>query len=348
MRRFATLALSLLLLLGLTVAGRLAAQDEKKEAAKPAPADAEKSPVKDQDKAKAPDAGKAETKEAEAAPPPMQSLTPPDAIPPEVEQKLEAARKAVAEAIVAAQDANLVDSTINPPPILDILLLGRADDKATLSKIAGKTVEAGVSPEVFGAWFTGYGQLENITAEKNVRIVPPSKGLKAYYDRRATLFNRYIDEARKDKGSPEQPKEEMKKGEAPTPKVDEQPKEATKNATPKAEEKKDQPKDEPKAEEPKKDETPKDEPKAEEPKKDETSKDEPKAEEPKKDETSKDEPKAEEKKDETSKDEPKAEEKKDEPKPEEPKAEEKKDEPKPEEPKDEESKDEESKDEQPE
>ena len=43
-------------------------------------------------------------------------------IPPEVQAKIEAARKAVAETIVAAQDAGLVETSIDPPPILDILI----------------------------------------------------------------------------------------------------------------------------------------------------------------------------------------------------------------------------------
>ena len=53
-------------------------------------------------------------------------------IPKEVEAKLEVARKAVAEVIVAAQDAGLVETSIDPPPILDILITGRAIDTRSL------------------------------------------------------------------------------------------------------------------------------------------------------------------------------------------------------------------------
>ena len=49
-------------------------------------------------------------------------------IPKEVQDKIDAARRAVAEAIVAAQDAGLVETSIDPPPILDILITGRATD----------------------------------------------------------------------------------------------------------------------------------------------------------------------------------------------------------------------------
>src|SRR5689334_25053750 len=70
----------------------------KTEAAKPA------APAKDQEKAK--------EKEKEA-PPPTEAPLPP--IPPEVQAKIDAARRAVAEAIVAAQDAGLVETSIDPP-----------------------------------------------------------------------------------------------------------------------------------------------------------------------------------------------------------------------------------------
>src|SRR5215831_15944211 len=104
-RRFAILTVSLSLLLGLTGAHHLFAQgDTKKDEAKK-------------------DAVKKEEPKKEEAPP---------TIPPEVEKKLEAARRAVAEAIVAAQDAGLVKTSIDPPPILDILITGRANDEGTL------------------------------------------------------------------------------------------------------------------------------------------------------------------------------------------------------------------------
>lgn len=118
-------------------------------------------------------------------------------VPPEVEAKLEAARRAVAEAIVAAQDAGLVDTTVNPPPVLDILINGYANDRALLKGVTTEKPEAELSVEVFGAWFTGYGLLEGIVPEKNVKIVPPSRGLKAFYDKRAALLNRHIEEVRR-------------------------------------------------------------------------------------------------------------------------------------------------------
>lgn len=188
MLRLLTLAASAALLLAPSTTGRLAAQDEKKPEtpqAAPAPADA---------------------RPAEPTPAPAQVTPPappaPPTVPPEVEAKLEAARRAVAEAIVAAQDAGLVDSSIDPPPILDILINGYANDHAVLKAVTTENPEAGLSPEVFGAWFTGYGKpMTGITPEKNVKIVLPSRGLKAWYDKRAEFLNRHIAEVRKAQGS---------------------------------------------------------------------------------------------------------------------------------------------------
>jgi hypothetical protein len=199
------LTLSLSLLLGTLAAGRLVAQQSK--------LNEKQDTAKTEAKTETPATTPAQTKEGEspaAAPAPAQQPAPPlPTIPPEVEQKLEAARRAVAEAIVAAQDAGLVDTTIDPPPILDILINGRATDKADLKakldELKAKSdasPEAGVSPEVFGAWFTGYGKMEGVTPEKNVRIVPPSKGLKDFYDTRAAILNRHIAEVRKARGTP--------------------------------------------------------------------------------------------------------------------------------------------------
>ena len=120
-------------------------------------------------------------------------------IPPEVQAKIDAARKAVAEAIVAAQDAGLVETSIDPPPILDILITGRATDPRTLKNTTAKKPYA-VSPEVFGAWFTGYGKLEGINYAEDVRIINPSAGLKQWYDTRARILEQYIQEIRKAKG----------------------------------------------------------------------------------------------------------------------------------------------------
>jgi len=177
-RRFAMTALSLLLMLGLAIA-----QDVKKVES-PKAADTAKEPEKT-------------TKEKEAAKPAAE--TPLPSIPPEVEAKLEAARLAVAEAIVAAQDAGLVETTIDPPPILDILVTGRAVDLRELKA----SPKRGVSPEVFAAWFTGYGNknIEGVKQETDVRIIVPSKGLKAYYDQRSNLMNRHIDAVRKSKAT---------------------------------------------------------------------------------------------------------------------------------------------------
>ena len=187
MRRFLILALSASLLVGLSAFTRLSAQDEKKEGQDPAPAPA-------QDEKKAEPAKPAEPGTPEVAPAPE-----PKPIPPEVQAKLDAARRAVAEAIVAAQDAGLVDTTISPPPILDILITGRADDRAKLKAVTKENPEAALSPEVFGAWYTGYGQAEGVVADKNVRIVRPSKGLKAWYDERNRIFSSLIEEVRKAK-----------------------------------------------------------------------------------------------------------------------------------------------------
>jgi hypothetical protein len=166
-----------------------------------------------------------------------------------VQAKLEAARRAVAEAIVAAQDAGLVQTTIDPPPILDILITGRALDQRQLKKAVGHPdLHVGVSPEVFGAWFTGYGKMEGVDANKNVRVIEPSKGLKEWYDQRAAILNSHIDAVRKAKG--------------PAPKAEEPKKAESKSETPKTEP--------PKAEKPPKEEAPK----AESPK--EATKDQPK------------------------------------------------------------------------
>lgn len=247
MRRLAPLAWSLSVILGLGAAG-LMAQDEKKAQT---PAD---------------DAAKTKTETPTPAPAPVTPAEKP--IPPEVQAKLDAARKAVAEAIAAAEAAGLVETTIDPPPILDILLTGRADDAARLKARTDANPEVGVSPEVFGAWFTGYGKLEGVVAEKNVRVIPPSKGLTEWYRTRATVFGPLLAEARKNAPKPsEAPKEEAK------------PAEEAKTETPKAEEAKpaEEKKDEPAKEEAK----PADEPKAGPAKAEAKPADEPKAEEAK-------------------------------------------------------------------
>ena len=245
MRRFGMIALSLGLTLGLVVAGDLFAQDTKKDEAKPAAAkggDAKPAEAKPAD-AKPADTKPAEAKPAETKPADAKSATP-DAtkpapsvaeaplppIPPEVEAKLEAARRAVAEAIVAAQDAGLIDTSIDPPPVMDILVTGRAIDKRELK------AHRGVSPEVFGAWFTGYAPpLEGITAQGDVRIFQPSQGLKDLYDARAGVLARHIDAVRKAKAAaapkPAETKPAATTKEATKPaETKDTPKEATKPA----------------------------------------------------------------------------------------------------------------------
>ena len=209
MRRLGMIALSL----GLTLA--LGAQDPKKDAPKPADAKPADKPAEAKPAEKAADTKPAETKAPAPETKPAASIAEeaPKPIPPEVEAKLEAARRAVAEAIVAAQDAGLVDSSIDPPPIMDILVTGRATDKKALKD------KKGVSPEVFGAWFTGYAPpLEGITAQGDVRIVQPSQGLKDLYDARAGVLNRHIDAVKKARAAaapkPAEAKPAEKKAEA--------------------------------------------------------------------------------------------------------------------------------------
>lgn len=222
MRRFTMLAVSLSLLLGVTGARLLLAQDEpkkdevKKEEVKK---DEPKKEEAKKEEAKPTEPKKDEPKKEEAKSEEPKKEEPPKPIPPEVEEKLAAARRAVAEAIVAAQDAGLVQTSIDPPPILDILITGRAtDEKALKDRI-------GVSPEVFGAWYTSYGKTTGIDPQKDVRIINPSAGLKSWYDQRASMLNREIDAVRKAKGTAEKPKEEPKKEE---PKKDEPKKEEEK------------------------------------------------------------------------------------------------------------------------
>ena len=105
----------------------------------------------------------AKKEESAKTEPPKATEPPLPPIPPEVQAKIDAARKAVAEAIVAAEDAGLVETSIDPPPILDILITGRATDLRTLKNTTAKKPYA-VSPEVFGAWFTGYGKKDLSTA----------------------------------------------------------------------------------------------------------------------------------------------------------------------------------------
>jgi hypothetical protein len=254
--------LSISMVLGLCSAAKLIAQDGKQDQSKPEQKPAEKVDAKPDQKPaetteKKDGAAKPAEKPAEApAPPPLKP------VPPEVEQKLEAARRAVAEAIVAAQDAGLVDTTVEPPPILDILILGQANDRAVLKAKLDElkanpnaSPEAGLSVEVFGAWFSSQGAMEGVDLQKNIRIMNPSKGLVDWYAKRADILNRHIAEVRKAKGTAEPAKgadtkaEETKANETGKPadeKKDDTAKPAeeskpAENAKP-AEEKKDEPK----------------------------------------------------------------------------------------------------------
>jgi hypothetical protein len=222
LRRCLTLAVSCCSVLALTLVPvqLLSAQDAVKKVAQQPAAKAEVAPkespkpdaTKSGDPAKKPetaqdDAAKKDAAKAEAtkaAEPPL----PP--IPPEVQAKIDAARKAVAEMIVACQDAGLVETSIDPPPILDILITGRTTDARTLKAPKPPGVPYGLTPEIFGAWFTGYGKMDAINYEQDVRVVNPSQGLKQFYDQRARILEQYIAEIRKTKPAPAPKKEETK------------------------------------------------------------------------------------------------------------------------------------------
>ncbi|HMB02205.1 MAG TPA: hypothetical protein VKP69_00520 [Isosphaeraceae bacterium] len=197
MRRLATIALSLSLVLGLAGTHRLLAQgEEKKEIPKP-------------DTAK-PEAPKPDTPKSGATTPSAATEPAPPTIPPDVQAKLEAARRAVAEAIVAAEGAGLVKTSIDPPPILDILVNGYADDESAINALkSGGPVPARVSPEVFGAWFTGYGKDKAVDYVKQVRVTRPEQGLKKFYNARADLLKSHIEAIRKAQGEAT-PKDEPK------------------------------------------------------------------------------------------------------------------------------------------
>jgi hypothetical protein len=207
-RRIVTLIVTFSAVLGLGViqVQPTLAQETKKASAPaatttPAKPDAAQKPAETKSAdTKSADAKSADTAKAKEAPQATEAPLPP--IPKEVEEKLAAARKAVAELIVAAQDAGLVETSIDPPPILDILITGRATDARTLKNPAKKKPYYGVSPEVFAAWFTGYQApgFENIDHVKEVRIIYPSDGLKAYFDQRAVILREAIAEVRKAKG----------------------------------------------------------------------------------------------------------------------------------------------------
>ncbi len=208
-RRFVTLVISFCLVLAMGIArvDQLFAQGEAK---KDTPAPKIDTPTKETAKAGSPTIDSVTKPEPPKAPEATRPTEPPlPPIPPEVKAKIDAARRAVAEAIVAAQDAGLVETSIDPPPILDILIDGRATDTRTLKNSAAKKPYM-VSPEVFGAWFTGYGKLDGINYVDDVRIINPSAGLKQFYDQRARFLEQCIQEIRKTKPVPAAKKDEPK------------------------------------------------------------------------------------------------------------------------------------------
>jgi hypothetical protein len=211
------LSVGVVLAVATTRMDRLFAQGEAKKDAQATKAEPPKTEQGKTDSSKTEpgktDTSKTDATKSEPAKAPEPPLPP---IPPEVQAKLDAARRAVAEAIVAAQDAGLVETSIDPPPILDILIHGRATDARTLKNATAKKPYA-VSPEVFAAWFTGYGKLEGINYVDDVRIVNPSAGLKQTYDMRARMLQQLIEEIRKAKGQPVATKAETKPAEATKP-----------------------------------------------------------------------------------------------------------------------------------
>ena len=112
-------------------------------------------------------------KEAEKA-----AEAPPPTVPKEVEEKLEKARRAVAEAIVAAQDAGLVETSIDPPPILDILIKGYAIDARTLKNPAAKKTYWRSRPRssAAGSRVTASSEGVDDQPQTDIRIVNPSAG----------------------------------------------------------------------------------------------------------------------------------------------------------------------------
>ena len=113
-RRFVTLTLSFCLVLGVGISqvGSSFGQGETKKAAPAGPA-------RDRQEGNRPGAGPGDQGGPESSAPatkeaPKATEAPLPPIPKEVQDKINAARKAVAEAIVAAQDAGLVETLIDP------------------------------------------------------------------------------------------------------------------------------------------------------------------------------------------------------------------------------------------
>ena len=71
-----------------------------------------------------------------------------------------------------------------------------------------------VSPEVFGAWFTGYGKLEGINYAEDVRIINPSAGLKQWYDHAPASWSSTSRRSARPRARPDPKKDEAKPAEA--------------------------------------------------------------------------------------------------------------------------------------
>ena len=68
----------------------------------------------------------------------------------------------------------------------------------------------GLTPEVFGAWFTGYGKMDEINYKDDVRVMQPSQGLKQFYDQRAGFWNSTLEKSGRPSRLPTPKKEATK------------------------------------------------------------------------------------------------------------------------------------------
>ena len=152
--------LGLVLTLGMVGTDRLLAQEVKKATGTTTATEARSNQARSTQEGRGQEGSSQEGRGAKKEPEKAVEAPPP-AIPKEVEEKLEKARRAVAEAIVAAQDAGLVETSIDPPPILDILIKGYAIDARTLKNPAAKKTYWAVTPEVFCGVVHGLQQVWN-------------------------------------------------------------------------------------------------------------------------------------------------------------------------------------------
>lgn len=243
MSRLATIGLSFALLIGLSASwSPLTAQDEAKKEAKQD--DAKKDDAK-KDKAPKDDAKKDDTKKDETKKD--------DAKKDEAKKEAQEGRRAPCRPAGSPGKARkspqgrgrgnrrggegrprqFVDRPSADPGYSGLRLRDRPREYAKDAKD-----RVGVSPEVFGAWFSGYGKKEanpSLIPQDEVRIFQPSKGLKKLYDQKATVFNSLLEAARKAQAEPVKPKEEAK----PEPAKEEKPK----DEKPAEEKKEDKPKE---------------------------------------------------------------------------------------------------------